>query len=69
VRHSRAAVVTGDREAGMAERGHHLDLVQRQRAFRIVDKILAAGGFELSHAVARVLWWAFRRTATQPSNQ
>jgi hypothetical protein len=26
--------VTGDREGAMAERRHHLDLVQRQRAFR-----------------------------------
>jgi len=41
VGHPRAAVVTGDREAVKAERRHHFDLVQCQRAFRIVDKILA----------------------------
>jgi malic enzyme len=41
VRHPSAAVVSGDREAVMAERRHHLDLIQRQRAFRIVDEILA----------------------------
>jgi hypothetical protein len=33
--------VTGDREPAVAERRHHLDLVQRQRAFRIVDEIVA----------------------------
>jgi hypothetical protein len=38
--HPRAAVVAGDREAVVAERRHHLDLIQRQRAFRIVDEIL-----------------------------
>jgi hypothetical protein len=32
-RHPRAAVV--------AERRHHFDLIQRQRAFRIVDETLA----------------------------
>jgi hypothetical protein len=37
VRHQRAAVVTGNRKAAMAERRHHPDLIERQRAFRIVD--------------------------------
>jgi len=41
VRHPSAAVVSGDREAVMAKRRHHLDLIHRQRAFRIVDEILA----------------------------
>jgi len=41
VRHPRATVVSGDREAVVAERRHRLDLIQRQRAFRIVDEILA----------------------------
>jgi hypothetical protein len=41
VRHPSAAVVAGDCEAVVAERRHHLDLIQRQRAFRIVDETLA----------------------------
>src|SRR5215472_737663 len=41
MRHPRAAVVSGDREAVVAERLHHLDLIQGQGAFRIVDEILA----------------------------
>ena len=40
-RHPRAAVVADDRKALEAERAHHLDLILRHRALRVVRVVLA----------------------------
>ena len=44
VQHAGAAIVAGGIEPLVAERGHHLDLVRRHGAERIIGMVVAARG-------------------------
>ena len=50
----RAAVMPGDRELVEAERRHHLDLVERQRPFRIIREIGAGRRFRAVAVAAQI---------------
>jgi hypothetical protein len=62
---SRSPIVTGKVEAVVTERGHHLDLVLRHHAERVVDVVRASLGWTDAVAVAPKV----RRVDTEPLTQ
>ena len=54
MRNAPAAIVAGEPESRKAERAHHLDLVRRHRALRVVDVLRAAVGLRRIAVAAQV---------------